>query len=161
MTSDSMVRKCHHDQTPFVMGKETVYLSALKDADRNRVGKSVDLGVYLDPAWLTGRVAGLVTRPMLYLGWPDMQPFPSIGYLDLAIKRVGVFLEKGKRVEIGCIGGHGRTGSFVAALVIKRLGLDAKEAIKMVRSGYCEKAVETQGQERMLKKYKEWLEGNA
>lgn len=50
-------------------------------------------------------------------------------------------LEQGKKVHAGCIGGHGRTGLFFAALVAVYLG--RKDAIKYVRENYCKKAVES------------------
>lgn len=57
-------------------------------------------------------------------------------------------IEKGARVHAGCIGGHGRTGMFFAALVAKATG--RKDAIKYVREAYCEKAVESEKQIKFL-----------
>lgn len=50
----------------------------------------------------------------------------------------------GKKVHCGCIGGHGRTGMFLAALVKEMTG--ESDAITYVRQHYCHKAVETSGQ---------------
>lgn len=50
----------------------------------------------------------------------------------------------GKKVHIGCIGGHGRTGTVLSALVAV---LDNnKDAITYVRNNYCKKAVESEVQ---------------
>jgi hypothetical protein len=59
-------------------------------------------------------------------------------------------LRAGKKVHCGCIGGHGRTGTFLAALV--SVMSDEKDSITYVRKNYCSKAVETSGQIRFLEK---------
>ena len=47
-------------------------------------------------------------------------------------------------VHVGCIGGHGRTGLVLAALVA--WVMEREDAIHYVREHYCERAVETQEQ---------------
>lgn len=49
-----------------------------------------------------------------------------------------------QKIHLGCIGGHGRTGTILAALVYAVLG--EKNAIEYVREHYCKKAVESQVQ---------------
>lgn len=56
----------------------------------------------------------------------------------------------GKKVHVGCIGGHGRTGMVLAALVFVIAGTE--DAITYVRKHYCQKAVETAGQVAFLNK---------
>lgn len=53
----------------------------------------------------------------------------------------------GKKVHCGCIGGHGRTGMFFAALVSS---FGEPDAITYVRKNYCEKAVESSSQVKFL-----------
>lgn len=53
-----------------------------------------------------------------------------------------------KLVHIGCIGGHGRTGTVLAALVTHMTG--ELDSISYVRKHYCEKAVESATQVRFL-----------
>ncbi len=53
-------------------------------------------------------------------------------------------MEGGAKIHAGCIGGHGRTGMFFAALVAVATG--RKDAIQYVREHYCKKACETAGQ---------------
>jgi len=48
-----------------------------------------------------------------------------------------------------CAGGHGRTGTAAASLMIAR-GWSAEAAIEQVRSGYCSKAIEGKDQEDYL-----------
>lgn len=50
----------------------------------------------------------------------------------------------GKKVHLGCIGGHGRTGSILAALVTYMTG--NLDSIEYVRTNYCHKAIESQAQ---------------
>lgn len=66
-----------------------------------------------------------------------------IGYLEKSVLA-------GKSVFVGCIGGHGRTGLVLSALVCKMTG--EKKAIEYVRKNYCEKAVETTSQIEFLNK---------
>jgi hypothetical protein len=60
-------------------------------------------------------------------------------------------LKAGKKIHIGCIGGHGRTGTILAALVHQMTG--NKDAIAYVRANYCEKAVESTTQINWLHKH--------
>ncbi len=60
---------------------------------------------------------------------------------DNLIKWTLIQLHKGKRVYCGCVGGHGRTGLFLSALICTATG--NKDAISLVRSTYCHKAVES------------------
>lgn len=59
-------------------------------------------------------------------------------------------LREGKKVHAGCIGGHGRTGLFFAALVA-HMGVD-DDPIAYVRDNYCDKAVESKTQTDFLVK---------
>lgn len=60
-------------------------------------------------------------------------------------------LHDGKTVHVGCIGGHGRTGTVLSAIVAEALG--EKEAIQWVRKHYCKKAVESKAQVAFLMKH--------
>jgi hypothetical protein len=57
-------------------------------------------------------------------------------------------IKAGKRVHIGCIGGHGRTGTVLAALVTYMTG--ELDSINYVRKHYCKKAVEADTQINFL-----------
>lgn len=57
-------------------------------------------------------------------------------------------LNAGKNVHVGCVGGHGRTGTVLAALVKVMTG--EEDAITWVRKNYCSKAVETSTQIQFL-----------
>jgi protein-tyrosine phosphatase len=55
----------------------------------------------------------------------------------------------GEAVEIGCLGGHGRTGTALACLAVLA-GTPPDDAVAWVRATYCEKAVETDAQEQLV-----------
>jgi hypothetical protein len=59
-------------------------------------------------------------------------------------------LRDGKKVHGGCIGGHGRTGTWLAA-VVSKMGVDP-DPIKYVRDKYCKSAVESEEQVTFLVK---------
>lgn len=59
-------------------------------------------------------------------------------------------LKHGKKVHAGCIGGHGRTGTFFAALVSM---YGEPDAVGYVRTNYCHKAVESSAQVAFLQKH--------
>jgi protein-tyrosine phosphatase len=55
----------------------------------------------------------------------------------------------GEQVEVGCLGGHGRTGTALACLAVLT-GYPAAGAVAWVRANYCPKAVETADQEALI-----------
>lgn len=60
-------------------------------------------------------------------------------------------LAEGKKIHIGCIGGHGRTGLVIAAV---RAEFDGDlNATAWTRKNHCKKAVETQTQIKFLYKH--------
>jgi hypothetical protein len=60
-------------------------------------------------------------------------------------------LALGKRIHMGCIGGHGRTGMVLAAIVSHVL--EPAGAGKWVRANYCKTAIETTEQVEFLKSH--------
>ena len=60
-------------------------------------------------------------------------------------------LQTGKKIHAGCIGGHGRTGTFLSAVVAQFMG--HKDAITYVRENYCDRAVESGAQVDFLIKH--------
>lgn len=105
----------------------------------------------------TARIPGWRSYP-----WqPDFQDFiykitdrqaPSnIGSFKKLLEFLAERLHAGKKVHIGCIGGHGRTGLVLAALRTHLTGDTASAA--HVRANYCSKAIETQEQIDFLKEH--------
>lgn len=57
-----------------------------------------------------------------------------------------------ERVEVGCPGGRGRTGTALACLAVLD-GVAASKAVDYVRRGYHRRAVETPGQQRFVRSF--------
>lgn len=74
----------------------------------------------------------------------DMSAPKNPGSFHKLIDWTEAQLKAGKKIHAGCIGGHGRTGTFLAALVAQMAGI--QDSIGYVRKNYCEKAVESKGQ---------------
>jgi protein-tyrosine phosphatase len=66
-----------------------------------------------------------------------------------SLRRVLDRARAGERVELGCLGGHGRTGTALAALAVLT-GHPAADAVAWTRTTYCPKAIETPAQESLI-----------
>ena len=154
-----------HLHTPVRVGQYTVYASAGRSVTKETDYRPKALGIYLDPM-IWGRIRDVTIQPfaevtskvpvqrdaageIIYVRWPD---FGIIGQ-DRLRRLTGIIhraLRDGITVEIGCIGAHGRTGTLLAALLVTIEKDSAAEAIRHVWDSYCEDAIETRGQQRMI-----------
>jgi hypothetical protein len=85
------------------------------------------------------------TIPTAFIPWADMKaPHPNIvPYVKWAVELVN----NGGWLQIGCIGGHGRTGTFLALMLLESgRAANATEAVTKARGLYCDKAIETMAQ---------------
>lgn len=80
-------------------------------------------------------------------GYDPDDPEEFVSMIDWLAEQLNL----GKKVHIGCMGGHGRTGMVLAALV--KVMNNEEDAITWVRKNYCKKAVETKVQVKFLNKY--------
>ena len=80
----------------------------------------------------------------------DMSAPKNVADFRALVTWTKIQLEAGRKVHAGCIGGHGRTGTFFAALVSE---FGEKDAIAYVRKHYCDKAVESGAQIAFLKEH--------
>lgn len=85
-----------------------------------------------------------------YFPIPDMGVPESATQFHRLVEWIIARIEKGKRVHVGCIGGHGRTGMVLSAVYAKMSG--DQNAIQYVRENYCKKAVESEAQVKWLMK---------
>ncbi len=84
---------------------------------------------------------------IIELAWPDFHA-PCVG-LDFW-QKVWANLPKGHTI-VCCMGGHGRTGTCLAALMlVADPNMSSKEAIDIVRQNHCSKAIENKEQEEYL-----------
>lgn len=150
----------HLDPLPLPDGKK-LYLSASRDArgDKSKGAKDPTSGVYLDSSWQsitgtnfltnTGMLDGGSKYRVTFVRWPDMRAIDH-ETLDVLLSFMHTELEQGHTLEIGCIGGHGRTGTLAASVLIGLYDMAATDAIDYVRKNHCKKAIESTSQEKML-----------
>jgi Arc/MetJ-type ribon-helix-helix transcriptional regulator len=101
--------------------------------------KPPDFGLYLDPQWEP-------PWPHEHLDWPDFGVPSDDASLRAALRLLLERARRQNRVEVGCLGGHGRTGTALACLAVIT-GLGSGEAVAWVRENYCSDAVESGQQE--------------
>ena len=73
---------------------------------------------------------------------------PSVEDLRRGLIKAIVAIAKGKTLYVGCMGGIGRTGLFMAALL--KIYLPNEDPIEMTRSLYIPHAVETTEQQKFI-----------
>lgn len=81
----------------------------------------------------------------MMIDWPDMDvvEFPVEFWTDIRD-----YLQKEKKkMLIFCVGGHGRTGTAVACLLVVSCNMTADAAISWIRKNYCGEAIENKWQE--------------
>lgn len=128
----------HLDPVQLPDGTEVIGVS-FDLGDPYRREQTPDFGLYLDPRWQP-------PWPHDHLDWPDFGVPQDPERVRSVLGQVLARARSGERVEIGCLGGHGRTGTALAGLVALS-GLPAEDAVDYVRDQYCPRAVETAEQE--------------
>ena len=108
-----------------------------------------DFGLYLDPQWAP-------TWPAVLLDWPDFGVPADRSTADREIKAALERARAGERVEVACIGGHGRTGTVLACMAMLS-GVPADEAVSWVRATYCPRAVQEPSQQYWIDRFAERL----
>jgi hypothetical protein len=146
-------KTCEHLMTPVTFTHPSngdsvvIYASAGRHQAQRKSDQSPDFGLYADGIW----------RPVgrnEFINWPD---FKTPAHDEVAAMQIlDGFIRacSGERVEVGCIGGHGRTGTILACMGVCA-GLEPAQSINFVRDSYCSHAVETADQERWV----EWFQG--
>jgi hypothetical protein len=124
----------HRDAVTFPDG--TLVVAVSFDArDPYRRDEPPDYGLYFDQCWQP-------PWPHDRVEWPDFGVPDDPTALTNALRSLRDRARAGDKVEIGCLGGHGRTGTALACLAVLD-GQAAPDAIAWVRSAYCAEAVET------------------
>lgn len=139
-TAFAPMKKCRHFQQDVVLPDGTV-VYASSEHTRWKNDPIPDLGIYLDGLWTPDTLA-------FYVGCPDYDtPLPRVDQV-LHVAEEGLRLARdGQRVEVGCIGGHGRTGMMLAIMAVLTMeNPDGDEAVHYVRDHYCHHAVESETQ---------------
>jgi len=144
-------QKCRHYNMPVEMADgTTVYASSChsRPASEKHVP---DWGLYLDGSW---QAAG----PAYTVDWPDYNIPTRLDAAALMIVDVFNKARRGLWVEVGCIGGHGRTGTALACMAVLG-GMNPEDAITHVRSTYCEHTIETADQEWYIDWFDKFVNG--
>ena len=134
--------KAHVHRTPvtFVDGSTVMGVRFLGDDPYVRED-APDFGLYLDERWDP-------PWPHEHVDWPDFGVPDDLDGLRRVLTDLLDRARTGERVEVGCLGGHGRTGTALACLAVLA-GTPAIDAVAWVRANYCYKAVETDAQEQL------------
>ena len=131
----------HRDEVTLPDGTQVTAVS-FDAIDPYSRGRQPDYGLYLDHRWRPPWVHD-------HLDWPDFGVPADPARVVSTLRSLLDPARAGERVEIGCLGGHGRTGTALACLATIA-GLPAVDAVAWVRASYCLKAVETAEQEAFV-----------
>jgi hypothetical protein len=126
---------------------------AVSLADRHADDRERAFGLYLDKRWGP-------TWPADVIVWPDVglpaEPYVAARQITDAFLRA----RRGELVEVGCLGGSGRTGTVLACMAVLA-GVPAQEAVPWVRGAYRREAVETAEQEAWVQWFAGWAAASA
>lgn len=109
-------------------------------------------GLYLDARWEP-------TWPATLIDWED---FGLPEDPELAAQQIVEAFGRGRDgglVEVGCLGGSGRTGTVLACMAVLA-GVPPAEAVAWVRVSYRPEAVETVEQEAWVRWFAEWVDAH-
>lgn len=117
-------------------------------ADRRVNDPERAYGLYLDARWAPAWPADVIA-------WPDfglpIEPDVAASQIADAFLRA----RRGELVEVGCLGGSGRTGTVLACMAVLA-GVPPPEAVPWVRAAYRQEAVETAEQEAWVQWFAGW-----
>ncbi len=155
---------CRHWRQQVKVGKRFVTCSSYS-GNGDRLEPLPDFGIYLStlwwdkisPFWTSGayirRVSRMRQYPALVIDCPDMGALkPEL--LDELVEICLSKMRQGKRIDIGCNAGHGRTGMLVACLIVRKEHLTGEQAIAEVQHRYCSYAIETEIQKKAVSEYR-------
>lgn len=145
---------CRHNSTPVQISAyadptETVTVYCSRSAFQYSRKVQPDWGLYADNAWNPSNRFEIIKWPDFGVPSSPTQAFDQI--LDAFIMACN-----GKKVEIGCFGGHGRTGTIIACMFVLA-GHPASDAVSLARTRYCPMAIETPEQEKFVRDFEKML----
>jgi protein-tyrosine phosphatase len=110
-------------------------------------GTVPDFGLYLGTA--RDRSRWQPDWPCEWVDWPDFRTPRDDARAAAAIEHAYGLVRAGRRVEVACGGGTGRTGTVIACLAVLAR-LPAADAVAWTRQHYRRRAVETPAQRRWV-----------
>ncbi len=156
---------CEHWRSPVRVGDTFIWASGEWQAPISMPGPEPHPthGMYLDRGWLPtlGGIASASIEcpipawwPFVILDWSDQGSIDDDWYKGIVEMIVGWLKEDGARVEVGCIGAHGRTGTLIAGVIAMVEDLSAADAIEAVRDRHCKRAIEGYAQECQVYRFR-------
>jgi hypothetical protein len=137
---------CRHRAEPLVFPDGTAVLAS-GWFDRVALGEFPDYGLYCDRMWEP-------TWPADMLDWPDFGVPRDLAAADALILSAFRRARAGERVEVACVGGHGRSGTILACMAVLA-GVPAASAVQWLRQHYCERAVQEPSQQYWVERFAE------
>jgi len=107
--------------------------------DRRDDDPERDFGLYLDSRWRP-------TWPAEVIEWEDFRLPADREAAARQIEAAFARAQSGQVVEVGCLGGLGRTGTVLACMAVLA-GVPSTNAVAWVRGTYNQRPVETPAQE--------------
>lgn len=144
MRLPSVPMRSHRHCDPVPMPDGTVIWGAAFPSRGYARDQLPDFGLYLDPLWKP-------PWPHAYVAWPDFGLPDDSSDFRLAIDDLHQRAMLGQSVEVGCLGGHGRTGTALGCIAVLA-GLD-EDPVHWVRARYCHLAVETDEQADLVRSF--------
>ena len=153
--------QCRHWREPVdLLEGVTVFASAWFDRPQGHIDMDwPEIGLYLDGSWASvtmlcspgfrPRFARYRPSKLVAYPWPDLGVPREPARFTRALQWILHQAAQGKRVEIGCAGGHGRTGTTLATMLVLQ-GMSPKRAVQSIRRTYCHEAIETRSQMKMI-----------
>jgi hypothetical protein len=128
-----------------VMFPDGTRVTASALCDRSRPHEVHDYGLYMDRAWDPPWSAD-------WIDWPDFGVPSDSARASALIRAAFERARSGKDIQIGCVGGLGRTGTVLACMAILA-GVPARSAVTWVRAHYTSDAIETKEQEDWIARF--------
>lgn len=133
---------------PLITYPDGTRVRASPISERREVDPERAFGLYLDKQWNP-------TWPACVIDWPDfgLPQDPEAAANDIAAAFARA--QGGELVEVGCLGGRGRTGTVLACMAVLA-GVPGDEAVAWIRQAYRPEAVETPQQEEWVRWFADW-----
>ena len=134
-----------HDDVVVLPDGGRIRAASFDPADPYPDSDRPDYGLYLDrhwqPPWAHDHVL-----------WPDFGVPDDPAQVRDALRALLKHVDDGEVVQLGCLGGHGRTGTALAFAAVL-LGEQPDAAVTWVRRVYCPAAIETAAQEDFVERF--------
>lgn len=149
-------KTCKHVHQPLDINGVTVMGSAARDVKEHDY-EIVQYGIYASQDWKPDILLTPGFTPVwvqdtalqinsVHLDWPDYKtPLLPIELVKQVLTWGLETAASGSGVEVGCMGGHGRTGTMLGLFGVIS-GMNPVEACENVWNNYCEHAIESEEQ---------------